>query len=424
MLNNNNCVFDKQYYHQLEGTGMGNDLAAPYACLAIGYQEEEILFPIELPRFFDSTDCISIQTAYDRYMDDGFLIWPCHLDINIFINILNDLHPNIKYTIEAGQNSGNQQSLNMLDITVILHDNRTIETEIYYKETNTHSYLDYNSHHPDHIKKNLPFNLAKRVMIFTSNAEKEEAHLNHLYDCFLKCGYPNQVLDKAFHDAKLQGPAPNPANKKKIVPLITTYNSNYSSANIVQQGNFMLNSSSSTHIQETFKNCQVILSLRQAPSLLRQLSRSEFTSEKPDYPENGLVVCQDKRCKLCKLYIQPCKSFTTSNGFEWVIRRHITCHSLNVLYYLKCLACDGSTTYTGKTNNLRFRMNGHISGCRLGNTTDIFDNHVFKCMKDHNYHDEPFFHIYTFMSIKHEYQLTTYENYLHKRGFDTMNAPK
>ena len=36
-----------------------------------------------------------------------------------------------------------------------------------------------------------------------------------------------------------------------------------------------------------------------------------------------------------------------------------------------------NNTYIGKTNNLRKRMNGHISDSRHGNTTDKFDQHVY-----------------------------------------------
>ena len=73
-------------------------------------------------------------------MDDGFLIWPSHLDIDIFKTLLNNLHPGIEYTIEKGKVYEHYQELNMLDILVILRPNGKVETEIFYKETNTHCY--------------------------------------------------------------------------------------------------------------------------------------------------------------------------------------------------------------------------------------------------------------------------------------------
>ena len=141
----------------------------------------------------------------------------------------------------------------------------------------------------------------------------------------------------------------------------------------------------------------------------------------------GLFKCKNDGCKLCSLYIQECTKFTTHNGFEWEIRSHITCHSKNVLYYLKCMKCKKlikPESYTGRTNVLRDRMNNHISACRLGGSSDIFDQHVFECKKQHDAPDnEPYFHIYAFMTVSKEEFLPTYEKYLHRKGYDSMNAP-
>ena len=47
---------------------------------------------------------------------------------------------------------------------------------------------------------------------------------------------------------------------------------------------------------------------------------------------NGLFRCQNKRCKLCHMYIQQCKEFTVSNGKSGKINCRITCNSINVIY--------------------------------------------------------------------------------------------
>ena len=174
------------------------------------------------------------------------------------------------------------------------------------------------------------------------------------------------------------------------------------------------------NIKNVFKNTNIVHALRQPPNLLRRLSKAQFTSQDNNRQQNGLYRCNNKRCNLCKLYIQECVSFMTANDYEWQIRCHITCNSRNVLYYLKCKVCHGNTTYTGKTNNLRLRSNNHITGCRLGNSSNKFDNHVFACRSGQRI-KEPYFEMYAFMAIKYEHELTTYETYLHKKGYDTMN---
>ena len=93
--------------------------------------------------------------------------------------------PGIKYTFGRAKliqrnHSQQYEVLNFLDIEVILHYDNTIETDIYYKDTNAHDYLPYNSAHPKHCKDNLPYNLAKPITGFVSNDKKVETTLKEL----------------------------------------------------------------------------------------------------------------------------------------------------------------------------------------------------------------------------------------------------
>lgn len=429
ILTNNNFIFNSTLYHQLTGTAMGTKFAPPYACLVIGYLEETKL-NLELRIYFNEYFSNLILEIFLRYLDDGFILWPSELDINIFINILNQLNPSISFTIEPGKkitvNGLVTEVINFLDISIILHHhNRTIETDIYYKETNTHYYLDYQSHHPNHIKNNVPYNLAKRIVVFTSNPSKEKERLKELYGWLEDCHYPPDLIKKAFHRARLQGPAPAPPTEnEEILPFVTTYYNNFSHQNTVHLINNKLKYNFKERIQTVFGNTKTVLALKQPANLLRQLTRAKFTTNTiSDVTQNGLFKneCNDTRCNLCKTYIQQCSSFKTANGYTWNIKCHINCRSKNVLYYLKCCSCKGKTTYTGKTNDLRQRTNNHISGCRLGDKSDKFDNHVYRCRIKNNYTHEPFFHVYAFMKLSNEDLLLQYESYLHNRGFDTMN---
>ena len=63
----------------------------------------------------------------------------------------------------------NIESLNFLDVEVILRDGKFVTTDIYYKEKNPHDYLNFHSAHPFHVKQTIPFNLAKRIIVFVSD---------------------------------------------------------------------------------------------------------------------------------------------------------------------------------------------------------------------------------------------------------------
>ena len=86
------------------------------------------------------------------------------------------MHPAIKYTFEKVkvivQNSESCQVINFLDVSVILHSERNIEIDIYYKDANVHDYLPHESTHSDHFRDNVPYNLAKRIIIFVLKKDR------------------------------------------------------------------------------------------------------------------------------------------------------------------------------------------------------------------------------------------------------------
>ena len=156
--------------------------------------------------------------------------------------------------------------------------------------------------------------------------------------------------------------------------------SNFSHENTVRQIDNILKFTKSERINNIFNDCNTMIAYKQPHNILRHVTKAAFTSIPPtisDQPQNGLFRCKRPNCKLCSLYIQECASFITANGYEWEIRCHIDCHSVNVLYYLKCLSYPdplNPVTYTGKTYLIRDCMNVHISSCRLGGSSDKFDN--------------------------------------------------
>lgn len=426
VLENNNFIFNNQHYNQTEGTAMGTKCAPPYACLVISYLEECKLFTESLPLHFTDLECKWIITHYKRYMDDGFIPLLNSIDIKRFLDCLNSLHPGIKFTEEKGNfietNGIKTQTLNFLDINVILTERNEIETDIYYKSTNSHDYLNYDSDHPEHTKENIPFNLAKRIICFVSNEDNMKKRLNELREFLKDNNYPNEVIEKGIFKAKLQGPAPKPLTTSTL-PFVTTNFSNIKMDHIVSKANSLLKNTTNNTLREIFTNRQVILSQRQPKSLLKHLSTAIFKDAKlNDQEEQKPLIskCTDKRCKLCALYLQTDESFILANKKTWFVKRRMSCQSKNVIYYLTCNRCNGIETYIGKTNNLRFRTNQHISTCRTGNGSDKFDQHVNKCNESMDL-VEPFFKLYLLLELKDEKNLLTYESHFHKLGFDTMN---
>ena len=99
-----------------------------------------------------------------RYLDDCFINWDTRLGpVTQLHNILNELHHNIKFTIET-----NDQRMNFLDIAMMVQEKKVI-TDIYHKPTDTNNYVPFNSNHPKHTLKNIPYNLARRLCTIVDN---------------------------------------------------------------------------------------------------------------------------------------------------------------------------------------------------------------------------------------------------------------
>ena len=63
-----------------------------------------------------------------------------------------------------------------------------------------------------------------------------------------------------------------------------------------------------------------------------------------------------------------------------------------------------------------------MSGCRLGTSTDKFDNHVFSCAKGKGMElVEPYFKLHILMVCNNYFKLLGYESALHAKGLDTIN---
>ena len=125
------------------------------------------------------------------------------------------------------------------------------------------------------------------------------------------------------------------------------------------------------HLRSIYKDKNFRLSLKQAKNVYRELVSSRFISNFTNIRKPGTYKCSDKRCKICQNYLNETNKFTMSNRQVWEIRREIDCHSVSVIYYLKCKMCNEKETYIGKTirdntRGFKVTINQHIFDCKTG----------------------------------------------------------
>ena len=132
---------------------------------------------------------------------------------------------------------------------------------------------DYSAHQ-DHSKDNVPYILYNHIIAFVSNEEKTEHRLNKLKNWLKSCNYHENVINRAFCNASLQGPVPLRTNSNNI-SFATTYYDNVNNNGKVKKIRRKFNDIQSDHLMSVFKNSNIILAQKQSKNLLRLLSSTD-----------------------------------------------------------------------------------------------------------------------------------------------------
>ena len=275
ILKYNTFTFNSKDYIQIRGTAMGTKVAPTYVTLVMGYLENNLYQTIE--DRYGTPAKNTFTKSWKRYLDDCFIIWDERIDkIENFLQILQNLHKNIKFTIEVSKNS-----INFLDIHLTVKDHK-ITTDIYRKPTDSQQYVHYKSCHPNHTKHNIPFNLARRICTIVEDNNLRHKRLTELKLNLIKQGYPKSLIQNCIARStripieKLRTGKTKKAQMNKTLPFVSTFNPrNPDFFSIVKKIFPLLNAS--PKMQKALKNMKLIRSYRQPPSLKKLLTRAKFT---------------------------------------------------------------------------------------------------------------------------------------------------
>eukprot|EP00061_Rhincodon_typus_P018767 g48076.t1 len=148
VLTLNNFSFNSSHFVQVKGVAMDTCMGPSYACLFVGYMEQ-FLFQCYMS---------TIPLLFLRYIGDYIGAVSCsHEELEQFINFTNTHHPKLKLSWIISD-----ASLSFLDLSVSIYGDR-VETNIYFKPTDSHSYRDYTSSHPPYYKNAIPYSQFIRI---------------------------------------------------------------------------------------------------------------------------------------------------------------------------------------------------------------------------------------------------------------------
>ena len=138
--------FNGQLYEQIDGVAMGSPLGPLLANVFMGSIEDTLEREGKMPSF------------YKRYVDDTLTIMPDTTSAATFLQVLNNCHSSVQFTMETESN-GMLPFLGMQ----LLNRAPQIETKVYIKPTNTGLLLHYQSHVDMRYKRGLLKTMLDRV---------------------------------------------------------------------------------------------------------------------------------------------------------------------------------------------------------------------------------------------------------------------
>ena len=185
-LQSNIFEFNKKLFKQVGGVGTGMKLSPTYACLGMGNFENIV--------FTSNQNLLSQILLWKRFIDDILMLFRgTKSECEDLVNWLNSLMPGvIKLKFEFSYTR-----IVFLDLEIFIEDGK-LKTDLHTKPTNKQLYLDFNSNHPDHCKRSIPYSQALRVIERCSNITDRDGQLTNLKDKFQQRNYPDELIDSQF----------------------------------------------------------------------------------------------------------------------------------------------------------------------------------------------------------------------------------
>ena len=355
VLTYNNFRFNGRNYLQVGGTAMGTKLAPSYANIFMSSFENKHVYTYHLQ-----------PLMWLRYINDVFCIWQHgKKELDDFLIHLNSVHRSIKFTCDQSDSS-----VNFLDTTVKVV-NRKLTTTLYVKPTDRNNYLPFDSAHPYHCKKGLPYGQFLRIRRICSTENDFQGHCIHKAALLRQKGYPLSLLIDAYERAKskdrdeLLRPTPKDDksgdNSEISIFLTTTYSPFFGGLKHQVESTWDLLDRASTTRGLHKKGLTV--GHRRPKNLRDILVRARLpTGEPHDHNVEKHIedkTCKSKNCRYCPLLNKSGKIRAKSTGRMYRTRHNVTCNSNNLTYCISCKRCGKQ--YVGQTkNSLKERFKSHF----------------------------------------------------------------
>ena len=360
-LKNNDFTFNGEYFLQICGTAMGKTYAPGLADLYLEHLDDEAKSGFKIK-----------PLHYYRFLDDIFFVWIGTLqELDEYERFLNSLIKGIKITFTISS-----EKVDFLDTTVYKlnesNDVCTLQTKVFFKETDTHQLLHKSSFHPKHTFKSVLNSQLLRFKRLSSTKADYDNTCNVLFRTLNKRGYSKRMLRQYKSNIWKQ----NETDKSKhdhldelILPIIVPFNN--IGTKLAYQWKKILG------CDKIFNNFKFITAYCNSENLQQKLVHASLIQQDTTRHNaqtyikiTGSHRCTNIQCKACNYITESNIIRSTQNNRTFNITDNITCKTHNIIYLITCKKC--SKQYVGETGrSFAHRINQHISCIRLRRDTPI-----------------------------------------------------
>ena len=335
VLKNNFFKYNNRFYLQIKGIAMGTVCGPSIANIFVYIYESKWLY-------------IHRPLAYYRFIDDVLVLVK---DLNL-IDSLKNAFGSLTLNFETG----NVVKFLDLEISIDLLSKR-LNFCIYFKPTNTFSYLYIYSNHPNFIFKNIVTSVLIRIRRICTKYSDFVFFYSLIHNQFILRGYESKTLTKIFTMV-------SSLDRNKLLKYKEKKKMDFNN-NFLYRFNFDNNISNFTSLatnafnkfkRENLKfnnfNLKIVNKL--------QLNLSSLLVHNFKFPSvlrNFYKKCRDISCKTCLFSNNKYLVYLTEN-FTLPIFDSGSCNSKNCVYIIFCSLC--CAFYIGQTMCIKDRIYNHI----------------------------------------------------------------
>ena len=202
--------------------------------------------------------------------------------------------------------------------------------------------------HPSHTKRNILFNLARKICTIVEERNTGDQRLTELKNTLVKQGYPVQLVEfgaqktTEIQVVDLRQPKDKDKEDMPILSFVSTFNPrNPDMFKVIKDTLPLLNAS--PRMKKSLKNIKLVNSKRQPSNLKKLLTRARFelsTTQKQEHQGVKKVHrCTAKTCLTCTVLEETDKVTFNSCQETFMIKNEMDCSCKDIIYLLTCGGC-------------------------------------------------------------------------------------